>query len=43
MAEIRSSMLEVLPHWVRIDRDGNITIKGKIVLDSDNIEDENFI
>lgn len=28
-------MPKVLPHWIKIDRDGNITIKGKIVLNSE--------
>ncbi len=35
-------MSEVLPYWIKIDRDGNITIKGKIVLDSEASKDENL-
>lgn len=35
-------MPEVLPHWIKIDRDGNITIKGKIVLDSETLKDDNL-
>lgn len=33
----------VIVEWVKIDRAGNVTIKGKIVPDSDTTRNSNFI
>lgn len=40
MAEIRRCFMLVAVHWVKFDRDGNITIKAKIVPGSEETDQE---
>ena len=34
--------MRITPHWIKIDRDGNVTIKGKIIPGSNDDYQENL-